>query len=743
MKLKRLFSINAISISILISVIGIIFYANGNYIFKLMELKSIDLRFKARGPIQPGPDVVLAVVDERSLTREGNWVWPRSKFAKLVNVLSGEGGKGLSFVVAFLEPDTTDDGIIKAVQTIDDKMKREGIENSSVNETLEKLKTGADNDRLLADAIKNSKATAVLGYFFEFTPEDTLNDQNIDELLGMVTGSEHKLVSGNPSGLLTAQYPKANIPQISAAANYSGFFNMSPDIDGTARKLPMVIKCKNRLFAPLSFRALNAWFQDDFMLKFSDMEGVRLLHDETKIPLDQNGFIWVNFRGGGKTFPHISITDILHNNFPENTFKDKIVLIGATAIGIYDVRVTPFEELFPGLEVHANIIDMVLSRDFLLPVSSFMNMILILSTGISLGFLLRKLGGYSGAIAFLAMFGGYIFLTHYLFSFQNLIINGIYPLLTILLTYISVTTFKYLTESQQKAFIKDAFSTYLAPSVVNTLIQSPEKLVLGGEEREITAFFSDVQGFTSISEKLSPKELVDLLNEFLTEMTNIILKYQGTVDKFEGDAIIAFFGAPIDLENQREAACMATIEMQKRLVELRAGWKARNMPELHMRAGMCTGTAVVGNMGSKNRMDYTMMGDTVNTAARLEGVNKIYGTYTMIGEPTLYENMKEKIITRELDSIYVVGKFEPVKIYEIIGLREECDESTDDLIRWYHDGLTAYRNQNWEEAIICFNEALTLFPDDPPSKSMQARCEEYQINPPGEDWKGAYRMTSK
>ena len=278
--------------------------------------------------------------------------------------------------------------------------------------------------------------------------------------------------------------------------------------------------------------------------------------------------------------------------------------------------------------------------------------------------------------------------------------------------------------------------------MVKQLIESPEKLELGGEQREITAFFSDVQGFTGISEKLSPHELVELLNEFLTEMTDIILKYEGTVDKFEGDAIIAFFGAPNVLPNHAETATIACIEMQKRMAALRDRWRKNNRPELKMRIGVSSGPAVVGNMGSKNRMDYTMMGDTVNTAARLEGVNKVYGTYTLISEMTFHA-VGNHIFSREIDSISVIGKEEPFTIYEPIGYKESIERKVMKTMDLYSKGLKAYRTRDWKSAISFFQAALDVSPDDAPSRTLLNRCQRFMEEPPPENWNGSFKMTAK
>jgi adenylate cyclase len=258
----------------------------------------------------------------------------------------------------------------------------------------------------------------------------------------------------------------------------------------------------------------------------------------------------------------------------------------------------------------------------------------------------------------------------------------------------------------------------------------------------ITAFFSDVQGFTAISEALTAEEVVELLNEFLTEMTDIILGYEGTIDKFEGDAIIGFFGAPTILPDHATKACKACVDMQKRLAELRTKWQAEKRPALKMRIGMNTGSAVVGNMGSRNKMDYTMMGDTVNTAARLEGVNKVYGTYTMISDAT-YTLARNDIFVRELDSVTVVGKEAPVGVYELLGYPGEIDDVQISVAEWYAKGLAAYRNRDWSEAIGHFSAALSANPHDGPSQTMLGRCRDFEGNPPGDNWNGAFTMDTK
>jgi len=258
----------------------------------------------------------------------------------------------------------------------------------------------------------------------------------------------------------------------------------------------------------------------------------------------------------------------------------------------------------------------------------------------------------------------------------------------------------------------------------------------------LTAFFSNLEGFSSISEQLTAGQLVDLLNEYLTEMTEIVMRYEGTVDKFEGDAIIAFFGAPIDFKDHATRTCFAALDMQKRLAQLRADWKKEERHELYMRIGINTGEVTVGNMGSRNRFDYTMIGDPVNVASRLEGVNKQYQTYTILSEFT-YDLAKNDIEARELDSIRVVGKQEPVKIYEPLGRKGEMDESIRLILPHFREGLEHYINQRWEEGITCFENALNQYEDDGPSLTYFERCIMFQHHPPPSDWDGVFSMRTK
>jgi adenylate cyclase len=714
-----------------------------------MELKTVDLRFISRGAVPPGPEVVLAVVDEKSLEEQGKWVWPRTKFAEMIRILSDSGARVIAFDVGFLEADQN--SIVEVVTSLENLVDSLGIDNEKLGAYLEQAKYRADNDLLFAEAIKESKAKVVLGYFFQMSPEglEYLNENTVKVQIDNAPTSRYSMIrctsdQAQRVQLVQAFMPQSNIGVLSGSTRYSGYFNMFPDRDGGVRWVPLVVRCQEHLYAPLSVQALQAYTGRSPTVVVAEYGIQEIRIGQLGTPTDEDGRIMVNYRGGEKTFPHISVTDILHRRIPPETFKDKIVLVGATAIGIYDIRVTPFSSIYPGLEIHANVIDNILHQSFLQRPNwaRLFDLVAIVFMGLSLGLLLPRLRALPGMAMAIGLLATYILLCQYLFSHLGAWLNLVYPAVVLILTYVCLTVYKYLTEERQKKFIKDAFSTYLAPSVVAQRIKSPEKLVLGGEDGVITAFFSDVQNFTSISESLTPRELVELLNEFLTEMTDVVLGHEGTVDKFEGDAINAFFGAPNILEDHALRTCKACIDMQKRLVELRAKWKAEKRPELKMRIGLNTGSAVVGNMGSKNRMDYTMMGDAVNTAARLEGVNKVYGTYTMISDST-YASAKDEIFVRELDNVLVVGKEEPVGVYELLGYPGEIDDRIKSVIEKYTRGIRAYRNQIWDETIGHFSAALSIEPLDGPSQTMLNRCRDFKANPPDKNWDGAFTITTK
>jgi len=337
---------------------------------------------------------------------------------------------------------------------------------------------------------------------------------------------------------------------------------------------------------------------------------------------------------------------------------------------------------------------------------------------------------------------GYTLLCTYLYIYQDVAFSMSYVYLAGAIGFLFINVFLFIAERKEKGFITTAFGQYLSPDVIDIIVKDPSKLSLGGSRKEMTAFFSDVQGFSTISEGLTPDELVMLLNQYLTEMCDIISGYNGTVDKFEGDAIIAFWGAPLEQPDHAKLSCYASIDMQQRMLEQRKEFIAAGKPELYVRMGLNSGPMVVGNMGSQNRMDYTIMGDAVNLAARLEGANKFYKNYSMISENT-YNLCSGDIDVRELDRILVVGRNEPVIVYDLMDKKNKVSGKIADMVVEYDKGLGLYKARNYQDAISAFNRALKIIPGDGPSISYIDRCNQFIKTPPAGDWDGVFKHTEK
>ena len=548
----------------------------------------------------------------------------------------------------------------------------------------------------------------------------------------------------NPIDLRKLYAVGLSLPKLMDAANAAGFVTFVPEVDGVIRRVPTVMEHGEYFFPPLSLQMLQQATQLPLAVRFAPFGIESVMLGDTIIPTSEKGDLLVNYYGPAHTFTHYSASDVLSGKVGVDELQGKIVLVGGTAAGTYDIHTSPYGPLYPGIEVHANVMESVINGDFLMRPDWLMilDLLMILVSGIVLGLMALFLPAYSMALFLLVGISGYLFADWQLFTQKGLWVHTVYPVLSQVFVYSGIMLYRIIFEEKEKRFIQGAFGQYLSPTVVNQLIEDPSMLKLGGERKELTAFFSDLAGFTKISEALSADQLVDLLNKYLTEMTDILLQHNGTVDKFEGDAIVSFFGAPVSFEDHARRSCFAALDMQKRLKELRSEWGKQGGQELHMRIGLNTGTMVVGNMGSENRMDYTMMGDAVNLAARLEMTNKQYMTATMISEFT-YEQVKDDVEVRELDSIRVMGKEQPVKIYELLGRKGEIDDRMREIIPQFQEGLNYYKNRQWEEGITCFENILNVHDDDGPSLVYFERCITFQNYPPEGDWDGVFTLRTK
>jgi len=465
------------------------------------------------------------------------------------------------------------------------------------------------------------------------------------------------------------------------------------------------------------------------------------------VPTDARGLLQINYSGGHAAFPHYSVADILEGRTAPGALSGKVVVVGVTAQGTFDQRITPVDKHAPGVETHANSVETMLSRKFLRRSASVRSLELLVLLVLALlfawifarvrvGLALPALFATAAAlwVANLALFrAGYD-------------VMAALPLIEIGSIFVLVTTYRYAIEERDRRALRKAFQLYLNPDVMDEMLRQPQKLQLGGEERELTVLFSDIRGFTAISEKLPPKALVHLLNEYLSPMTDIVFAKRGTLDKYIGDAVMAFFGAPV--ENPRHAlhCCEAALDMVDELARLRQKWRVDNpeIPHLEIGIGVNSGKMVVGNMGSSQRFNYTVMGDNVNVASRLEGLNKVYGTDILMTEATLRaaRAWSGDVSVRELDSVRVMGKEEPVRLFELRGIGPPPTEDLA-LLAGYARALELYREQRFSDARLEFESLSLRYPQDGPSRLFVSRCEQMLLAPPRQGWDGAFQIAGK
>ena len=737
--------LNSFTVAVGLTFISLYIYSLNLPFIHLLELKSYDFKVRSRGERPLTGQVAIVAIDEKSLKEKGRWPWPRTFMADLVDKISQAEAAVIGFDIFFPEKDR-----YVPFATVEAAAKTKDLSNINSENFIEWMREVGDSDRLFAESILKSEKV-VLSYFV-YPEEDRSGDtakKLTEKQFALLDFSQYPITQrfdkqDDQVDLRKMASVGLSLSEFMDASNSSGFVTFVPEVDGVVRWVPMVLQFKEFLFPPLSLQVYREATQLPLAVVVAPFGIEKLKLGDVVYPTTERGDFLVNYFGPAFTFTHYSASDVLDGKVGKKELQNKIILVGGTAAGIHDIHTTPYGPLYPGVEVHANIIENLIQGEFTIRPHwlLLLDVFVILVSGILLGWISNHFKAYTMAIALVVGIAVYVAVDYYLFTQKGLWIHSIYPIFTQIFVYSGITVFKFGFEEREKRFIKGAFSQYLAPAVVDRLVENPALLKLGGERKELTAFFSDVAGFSSISEKLEPEELVDLLNHYLTEMTDIMLRYEGTVDKFEGDAIIAFFGAPIPYEDHARRTCLVALEMQERLAQLREGWRKEGKHELFMRIGINTGIMVIGNMGSKSRMDYTMMGDSVNLAARLEGVNKQYRTYTMISEYT-YEQAKDDVEVRELDLIRVVGKNEPVRIFELLAKKGELSGSFQEILPVFNEGLDHYRNRRWEEGIQCFEKVLALDEEDGPALTYFERCITFQAQPPPDDWDGVFGMTTK
>jgi adenylate cyclase len=699
------------------------------------------LRLKPR-PYQPMP-VRIIDLDEASLARLGQWPWPRTLVAELIDRLAALGAAAIAFDVVFAEPDRTSPAeLVKQLKNLapDDPVRA-------------RLLALPDHDIVLADAIR--RANVVTGF--------VLTEQNQPSTRLPQAKASFATAGDDPRPFLPRfRGAVVDLPAIEAAARGNASFNNVPDLDGITRRLALVLTLNDKLYPSLATEALRiAQGARTLVIKSAGASGETGLGEHTGVnavkignfvvPTDADGTTWIHAtRHTPARF--VPAWQILDSSVEPNLIKDNIIFIGTSAAGLNDLRPTPLDPALPGVEIHAQLVEQIILGDSLKRPdwargAEFTYMIAL---GLGLLLLLPKVGPRSTAIVGLAAVASAVGSAWYAYVAHNLLLDPVYPSVVVLLIYLSSTFVIYLRTESERRRVRTAFSRYLAPTLVERLASRPQDLKLGGEMREMTLMFCDIRGFTTISERFDAQGLTSFINRFLTPMTDVILASGGTIDKYMGDAIMAFWNAPLDDPAHAEHACRAALSMREALVRLNANWRreaetdGKPFPEVRIGVGLNTGVCCVGNMGSNQRFDYSVLGDDVNLASRLEGQSKTYGVDIVVGEATKAKALEMAAL--ELDLIRVKGKTRPVRIYALVGDTSIESTSAFAALRADHDAmLEAYRARRWHEARGRLASCVSQAPE-----ALQGvyelyieRISAFESDPPPSDWDGVFVALTK
>ncbi|MBI4794342.1 MAG: adenylate/guanylate cyclase domain-containing protein [Deltaproteobacteria bacterium] len=715
---------------------------------EFLELKFYDLKFRYRGSLAPGPEIAIVGIDDVSLQKVGRWPWSREDMARLLSKVKEAGPRVLALDVIFAEREES--GAVRTLANLRREISRRGRATPELLALLDQEERRADVDRRLAQVIGQGPPT-ILGFFFREVGGKAGGLQ-ADQLLGesFIRASTYNVVrqleeiKPDSSPLLTAKGGvQLNLPEITAAAAGSGYFNMIPDDDGVVRWTPLSIRYGPDFFAPMTLVAPDHFLGKPPLSITLSRLGVQEVRMGTRqVPVDWKGRLLINYLGGPGIFPTYSAADVLEERLPPEALKDKIVMIGATAVAIYDLRVSPFHGNHPGVEIQATVMDNLVTGRFMQtpPYAQGLSVLIIVALGLILGLTLPRLSAFWSFAFTLAIAVGFTAGNYLLFTLGRQF-DLFYPLLEIGAVNLGFTVHRFMLEEQERVRLRRTFEAYVAPTVVQEIMKHPDNLRLGGERRELTILFTDIRGFTTLSENLAPEELVKVLHDFFNPMSNIIIQHSGTIDKYMGDAIMALFGAPLVLPDHARLACRTALDMVATLKELGSQWAAQGRPQFRIGVGINTGVVAVGNMGSDRLFDYTAVGDNVNLASRLEGLNKYYGTNILLSQATV-QSLNGDFLLRSADLVQVKGKAKPLEVFELMGEGEPAP----DLARFleaYYQGLTHYRAGNWSESAAALDAALTLRPHDVLTRRYLLLSKKCQTTPPGPDWTPVTVMSEK
>lgn len=687
-----------------------------------LDSRMVDWMFNLRGGKPTAGRCVIVDIDDKSLAELGQWPWPRTVIADLLRKVSADEPTVIGMDMVFAEPDR-----LSPRRFVDELARETGVK-------IDLPKDSLDNDVALGDALAEG-LPVVLGYLFILIPDGVPQPQEVP----FPSCNIAWLPPGAEAPLLHAWRPLLNVPSISSGGMTEAFWNAWVEGDAVVRQVPLFIEYNDLPYPGLAmemYRVGTGATTYQLVCGANGMLGVRV--GDCFLPTTPDGMAMINWRGKRGAFPYISASDVLSGKIGKDTFRDKYVFVGSSAGGLHDLRSSPMDTPIPGVEFHATLVDNILQGDLFRRDQVRERGIItfgLLVGGVALSAILAYCPALLGVLSGILALVGSVALNYYVFFLHNTQVGVIFPLFSIVLLVVVVMSVNYLMEDRKKAYIRHAFAHYVSSRVVDRLMHDPESLTLSGEEREMSIMFSDIRGFTGLSEGFTAAGLASFLNEYLTEMTDILLAEDGTLDKFIGDAVMAFWNAPADQDDHAARAIACALRMQARLAELRVGWQERGLPPVKIGIGIATGPASVGNMGSRDRFNYTVMGDTVNLSSRLEGLTKAYGVGILVSEQTLNAaNWQDH--ARYVDQVRVKGRALPVRIFEPLAkpLPEGVNELWNRVIGFYLAGDFAAAGEALAE--------LEKEHPDPLYAAYRERLDEFAEEPP-ENWDGVYTHTSK
>jgi len=707
-----------------------------------LENYTYDIRLNLLMPRTADSRIVIVDIDEKSLIEQGRWPWGRDKMARLVNQLfETYEVNTLGFDVVFAEKDES-----SGLKNLEWMQQRYLKDDTGFADALKIVKPQLDYDQIFANSLKNRKV--VLGYYFQINGDTNHVGQLPTEIFSADS------FDNQASAFTEATGYGANLAILQNNALAAGHFNPEPDADGITRKISVLIKYGNHYYDSLALAVARAYLQSPVMEakfatvgtdeNYSGLEAFQI--GDKHIPVDDEVATLIPYRGVQGSFKYVSASDVLNNKVRFESLKNKIVLVGTTAPGLMDLRAAPVQSNYPGVEMHANMISGILDNNIKeRPAFTIgIEFLMLLLAGLLLAFTLPMLNPLKATLLSFGVLATVLGINFASWQYANLVLPMASSLLMIGLIYLLNMSVGFFVESRGKRQLTGLFGQYVPPELVKEMAKNPEVISLKGESREMTVLFSDIRGFTQISEGLDPRQLTQLMNEFLTPMTQIIHNNRGTIDKYMGDAIMAFWGAPLKDKNHAQHALNAAMQMNASIKLINEKFASKGWPAIKMGFGLNTGDMVVGNMGSSFRMAYTVMGDNVNLGSRIEGLTKHYAADIIVSE--FVKNQTPDMIYRELDIVRVKGKDKPVKIFEPLGTAEQVSNETLEELSLYHEALKLYHHQDWELAEKQLKKLEKMATDDA-SSTLYAlylgRIKQFKKVPPDESWDGAFTYENK